>query len=179
MEYSQKFVKLHIGASPIVCTDEHPFFVNDEWVAAKDLKQGDSLFTFSGAKLRIDSVYQFTTYTATAVYDLEVAGNSNYYVSASGVLVHNCDDIWNITAHTVTVEHHNWSKIFGLAKVTLEDVTPIIQHVAKNSEWVVTKQLHGVGEGLIKTGVYKGQTIWIEGTRFYDGTIRMVNAGVK
>ncbi len=89
MEYSQKFVKLHIGAVPITCTDEHPFFVNNDWKEAKDLKQGDSLFAFSGAKLRIDSVYQFTTDTATAVYNLEVAGNSNFYVSASKVLVHN------------------------------------------------------------------------------------------
>ncbi len=91
MRNSHKFVKLHIGAVPIICTDEHPFFVNDGWKEAKDLRQGDSLFAFSGAKLRIDSVYQFNTDTATTVYNLEVAGNSNYYVSASGVLVHNCE----------------------------------------------------------------------------------------
>ncbi len=65
------------------------FFENDVWVAAKDLRQGDSLFPLSGAKLSIDSVYQFKTDTAVAVYNLEVTGNSNYYVSVSGVLVHN------------------------------------------------------------------------------------------
>ncbi len=42
-----------------------------------------------------DFVNQCTTDTATAVYNLEVSGNSNYYVSASGVLVHNQCDIIN------------------------------------------------------------------------------------
>ena len=88
---SQNFVKLHLGADTIVCTDEHPFFENDGWVAAKDLRQGDSLFAFSGVKLRIDSLYQFRTDTATTVYNLEVAGNNDFYISASKVLVHNCE----------------------------------------------------------------------------------------
>ncbi len=88
---SFEFVRVWYGGDSVTCTHEHPFFENDGWVAAKDLRQGDSLFAFSGTKLRIDSVYQFKTDTATAVYNLEVAGNSNYYVSASGVLVHNCE----------------------------------------------------------------------------------------
>ncbi len=93
---SQNFVKLHLGADTIVSTEEHPFFENDGWVAAKDLKQGDSLFAFSGAKLKIDSLFQFRTDTATTVYNLEVAGNNDYYVSASKVLVHNCDGVYDL-----------------------------------------------------------------------------------
>jgi hypothetical protein len=45
------------------------------------------LLAYAGYKLAIDSNFSFSTDTATAVYNLEVAGNSNYYVSASGVLV--------------------------------------------------------------------------------------------
>ena len=41
---SQKFVKIHISVVSIVDIDEHPFFENDGWVAAKDLRQGDSQF---------------------------------------------------------------------------------------------------------------------------------------
>ena len=58
-------------------------------MAARKLKAGDSLFCFSGEKVKIDSVYKFKTDTATAVYNLESSGNHNYYVSASKVLVHN------------------------------------------------------------------------------------------
>lgn len=38
-----------------------------------------------------ESNYTYRTDTATAVYNLEANGNHNYYVSPSGVLVHNCE----------------------------------------------------------------------------------------
>ncbi|MDT3738620.1 MAG: polymorphic toxin-type HINT domain-containing protein [Candidatus Kapabacteria bacterium] len=85
------FVKLYFAKDSIICTFEHPFFVNNDWKAAKDLKQGDSLFAYSGYKTALDSIYTFRTDTATAVYNLEADGNHNYYVSAGGVLVHNKD----------------------------------------------------------------------------------------
>jgi hypothetical protein len=69
-------------------TLEHPFFANNAWIAAKDLKRGDSLLAYAGNKVAIDSCFSFSTDTATAVYNLEVAGNSNCYESASAVLVH-------------------------------------------------------------------------------------------
>jgi hypothetical protein len=86
---SQEFVKLYFAKDSVICTFEHPFFVNQTWLPAKDLKQGDSLFAFSGEKVDLDSTFSFRTETATAVYNLEAAGNHNYYVSARGVLVHN------------------------------------------------------------------------------------------
>jgi intein/homing endonuclease len=84
---------LYFGSDSATCTLEHPFFANNAWIAAKDLKRGDSLLAFGGYKVAIDSCFSFKADTATAVYNLEVAGNSNYYVSASGVLVHNCKAI--------------------------------------------------------------------------------------
>jgi hypothetical protein len=65
------------------------FFVNNDWIAGKDLKQRDLLFAYSGYKVAIDSIYTFRSYSATAVYNLEADGNYNYYVSTSVVLVHN------------------------------------------------------------------------------------------
>jgi intein/homing endonuclease len=53
---SNEFVKLYFDKDSVICTFEHPFFVNNVWVEAKDLKQGDSLFAFS-----------FRTDTATEV----------------------------------------------------------------------------------------------------------------
>lgn len=39
-----------------------------------------------------ESILTFRTDTATTVYNLEVAGNSNFYVSIGRVLVHNCEE---------------------------------------------------------------------------------------
>ena len=112
MKKSQEFVKLHIGNDSIICTLEHPFFVNNTWVAAKDLRTGDSLFAYSGAKLRIDSLSKFKTDTATTVYNLEVAGNNDFYVSESKVLVHNCETIE--MHHLLPVEFEAYFENAGL-----------------------------------------------------------------
>lgn len=70
-------------------------------MAAKDLGAGDSLTVFSGIKVRLDSVYKFKTDTATVVYNLESSGNHNYYVSASKVLVHNCNSSIEYSVHAL------------------------------------------------------------------------------
>ena len=80
---------MHFTGDSFTCTLEHPFFVNNVWVAAKDLAVGDSLFVNSGTKEKLGSVYKFKTDTTTAVYNFETEHNHNYYVSASKVLVHN------------------------------------------------------------------------------------------
>ncbi len=54
---SVEFVRVWYGSDSVTCTVEHPFFVNRNWKAAKELKGGDSLFAFSGAHLSIDSIY--------------------------------------------------------------------------------------------------------------------------
>ena len=56
LENAQEFVKLYFDIDSVIFTFEHPFFVNNDWKEAKDLKQGDSLFAYSGVNLRIASV---------------------------------------------------------------------------------------------------------------------------
>jgi len=75
---TNEFIKLYFVKDSIICTFEHPFFVNNDWKEAKDLKAGDSLFAYSGYKVALDSIYTFRTETATAVYNLEASGNHNY-----------------------------------------------------------------------------------------------------
>jgi hypothetical protein len=86
---AQDFVRLYFAGDSVTCTLEHPFYVDNDWAAAGRLKAGDSLLCYGGAKVAIDSVYKFHTDTAMAVYNLEAAGNHNYYVSASKALAHN------------------------------------------------------------------------------------------
>jgi hypothetical protein len=81
-------------ASPLRVTTEHPFFVQDAcqadrggWVAARKLSAGDKVRQPNGGWRRIASV----TYQAghLKVYNFEVADNHNYFVSRTGILVHN------------------------------------------------------------------------------------------
>jgi RHS repeat-associated protein len=95
---AQDFVRLYFAGDSVTCTLEHPFYVDKDWAAAERLKAGDSLFCYGGAKLAIDSVYKFHTDTATAVYNLEAAGNHNYYVAKTKVLAHNCENISKVTS---------------------------------------------------------------------------------
>lgn len=73
----------------ITVTSEHPFYVLKRgWMKVRDLKVGYKIKTlgFSGGQeiTRIKTIkYPLT------VYNLEVNGNSNYYVTQSKLLVHN------------------------------------------------------------------------------------------
>jgi hypothetical protein len=67
-------------------TEEHPFFLNGEWVVAKDLKVGDFLITDDGKKAKITNIEEVAD--NIEVYNLE-AEPFNDFVVAGDVIVHN------------------------------------------------------------------------------------------
>ena len=84
--------QLRIGVDVINTTSDHPFFVGGRWLRVKNLRAGDSVLTYSGAKLVIASIRQVVR--RTTVHNFEVADYHTYYVSGEKVLVHNngpCD----------------------------------------------------------------------------------------
>jgi len=82
-----------LGTKKIVCTPEHPFYVDNNWVEAKDLKEGDKLTIIDGSFSIITELKKYKKEVKT--YNFEVAINHNYYVSELGVLVHNdCGTGW-------------------------------------------------------------------------------------
>ena len=78
---------LQIGETQIKSTGEHPYFVKGDWVDAKDLRVGDVLTLVDGSKVRLEKIS--VEPNTSKVYDFEVEGLHNYYVSNIGVLVHN------------------------------------------------------------------------------------------
>ncbi|MBN2684670.1 MAG: hypothetical protein JXR40_05280 [Pontiellaceae bacterium] len=108
--YSGEIAYVQIGEEEIAATANHPFWVVDgeeldvravpedsgldeggagpsRWVCAGDLRVGDIVQLGNGStqlvsKIRIEV-------QETTVYNIEVAGAHNYYVSGLGVLVHN------------------------------------------------------------------------------------------
>jgi len=84
---STSLVKISVSGTEIICTPEHPFYVNGNWVEAKDLVKGMALTTLD----RKTSTVEFIKFLdeKVKVYNFEVEGNHNYYVSEKGILVHN------------------------------------------------------------------------------------------
>ncbi|WP_229686412.1 polymorphic toxin-type HINT domain-containing protein [Longimycelium tulufanense] len=87
-----KLVTITVGDLTVDTTPEHPFWVvGYGWVEAGELKVGDRLQSRDGAQPVISSLS--TRDERTSVYNFEVEGDHNYYVSDFELLVHNCDAI--------------------------------------------------------------------------------------
>ena len=76
-------------AAPIGTTPNHPFWSNDRqrFVAAGDLRPGESLRTADGSQQTVRSIT--SRGDEHTVYNLEVNREHVYYVGDSGILVHN------------------------------------------------------------------------------------------
>lgn len=108
--YSGEIAYVQIGEEEIAATANHPFWVvNGEeldvravpedsgldeggagpsrWVCAGDLRVGDIVQLGNGSTQAVLNIRIETQ--ETTVYNMEVAGTHNYYVSGLGVLVHN------------------------------------------------------------------------------------------
>lgn len=87
--YTDKIVRIKAGGELIEATEEHPFYVNNKWVKAIDLKQGTILPTKDGMKIKVDSVKVVKKGVKVPVYNFTVDKVHTFYVSKTKVLVHN------------------------------------------------------------------------------------------
>lgn len=86
---TQGIYEITAGKETIHVTAEHPFYVVDKgWIKAKDLQAGDNLKSSdSKAVIKISSIKELSE--TVTVYNIEVDGNHNYFVTGSTILVHN------------------------------------------------------------------------------------------
>lgn len=71
-------------------TPQHPFYVsNCGWVGAIDLKAGDKLVLVNGEYAVVEQIQHEILEQPVKVYNFEVEDFHTYYVSGTGVLVHN------------------------------------------------------------------------------------------
>lgn len=85
-------------------TPQHPFWVIGKgWTDAGELRVGDRLSTLSGDEQPITAIT--SSMTGTTVYNFEVAGVHNYYITDAQLLVHNCDLTYH-EARGHTIERH-------------------------------------------------------------------------
>jgi hypothetical protein len=84
---SEELIEIYFENEKLVCTPEHPFYVGDKWIEAKDLKLIDKVTLKNGSLSQIITLKKLKI--SVPVYNFEVEDNHNYYVSESAVLVHN------------------------------------------------------------------------------------------
>ena len=89
---SNIIIHVFVNGEEIETTPTHPFWVENKWVIADKLKAGDILTLADGTTCTIDRVYAEFTNKAITVYNFEVAEFHTYYVTDTGVLVHNASD---------------------------------------------------------------------------------------
>lgn len=68
-------------------TPEHRFYCNNEWIEARELQPGDLLHLRGGHYTTVISIETLPHYEK--VYNFDIEGNENYYVTEDGILVHN------------------------------------------------------------------------------------------
>lgn len=92
---TDKFTEINYGNHQILfCTENHPIFVLGKgFIEAFRLQKNDVLYGEDGQQVFVNYITPVIMSKQTAVYNLEVEGNNNYF--AGGVLVHNCDDAHN------------------------------------------------------------------------------------
>ncbi len=74
-------------AGPLYATEEHPFWVQGKgWVAVRDLKAGDVFLTFDGAYTELRHISKAGVHE---VWNLEVEDFHTYFVTHTGIWVHN------------------------------------------------------------------------------------------
>lgn len=87
---SDKLVHVYVNGKEIKATPEHPFWVvNEGWVEAGDLKQGDEVLLYSGEVANVEKIEKEELDKAVKVYNFEVEDWHTYFVSEEDILVHN------------------------------------------------------------------------------------------
>jgi hypothetical protein len=99
---ADRILTITAGGTSIDVTPQHPFWVPGRgWVETGSLKVGDPLESLRGGRPVITSITERSS--ATRVYNFEVEGDHDYYITDAQLLVHNCEVIWNAIKATQEV----------------------------------------------------------------------------
>ena len=88
---SDVIIHIFVNGEEIETTPNHPFWVENQWVLAKDLREGDVLTLADGTTATITRTYGEQLDEPVIVYNFEVKDFHTYYVTDTGVLMHNAN----------------------------------------------------------------------------------------
>lgn len=87
---TDELVHVFVNDEEIICTPSHPFYSPVKgWTDAVHLRAGDILVLVNGEYVIVEKVQHELLENPVKVYNFQVADYHTYYVSDSGVLVHN------------------------------------------------------------------------------------------
>ena len=87
---SSRLIHVFVGNEEIKATPEHPFWVEGKgFVTADALRAGDEVRLCDGSRTNVEKTEEEVLEEPVQVYNFEVADWHTYYVSGTGVLVHN------------------------------------------------------------------------------------------
>lgn len=140
-------------SEPIGATASHPFYSVDRkgWVAAGDLRPGETLRTESGTAKFVRAERKPGTET---VYNLEVHKSHNFYVSKAKLLVHN-----NCVPDLATLKFSDGA-IRGMGRNGRHIPRSAVESVLENGVPVPDPQ------GVANTFMYRG-SVWLNGSDRY------------
>ncbi len=88
--WTETIMNLYTTDEIIGTTPEHPFYVQGNWIEAKDLQAGDKIQTQDGSVVKVLRTEEVND--PQYVYSLLVEDSHNFYVGSGGLLAHNCTD---------------------------------------------------------------------------------------
>ena len=87
---SDELIHIFVNGEEIITTPSHPFYSPVKgWTAAVKLRAGDILVLVNGEYVVVEKVQHEILEAPITVYNFQVEGYHTYYVSDTGVLVHN------------------------------------------------------------------------------------------
>lgn len=87
---TDELVHVFVGGEEIISTPSHPFYSPVKgWTEAVHLRAGDILVLVNGEYVVVEKVQHEILETPVKVYNFQVEEYHTYYVSGTGVLVHN------------------------------------------------------------------------------------------
>ena len=87
---TDELVHVFVNGEEIVTTPTHPFYVPKVgWTSATHLRAGDILVLVSGEYVVVEQIQHEILEAPVTIYNFQVQDAHTYYVSESGVLVHN------------------------------------------------------------------------------------------
>jgi RHS repeat-associated protein len=138
----KEIIKIKVNGKEISTTAEHPFYVPEKgWTKAVDLRAGDQLKLINGEIVTIEFIQHELLESPIIVYNFEVEEFHTYYVSESGVLVHNtCGGVLDNAAETVNKVDDNAAEGIVYLRTNLETGKQYVGQ-AKNTDRYLKRQL--------------------------------------
>ena len=83
-------IRLSVNGEEITCAPGHPFYSPVKgWTEAVHLRAGDILVLVNGEYVVVEKIQHELLESPVQVYNFQVEGYHTYYVTKSGILVHN------------------------------------------------------------------------------------------